>query len=65
MIGHWLLTQSPAPPPPQRSGGETESSNPLITKLIPLATSPHLVTQGLTKSQLIDITKDIFMMVIT
>lgn len=44
-LNHWLLgmesISSPSPLPRGQAGGGTKSSNPLITKLVPLATRPH------------------------
>lgn len=57
VIGHWSLTQSPTCLLSLEVCGEAAMSNPFITWLVPLATSPHPeAIQGLpATSQLINI----------
>ena len=60
-LNHWPLVielNLQTLTPPQRLGIGTESSNPLIKRLIPLETCPH--PQVLSKNHLIDIRKATF-----
>jgi len=63
MIDFFL--QHPASLSSPEVGGRSESSNPLVRWLAPLADHPHpLVTYGLSESQLITITRDSFVALI-
>ena len=60
-LNHWsMAVDSALKPlsPPQKSWGRTESSNPLFSRLVLLATSPHLRARS--KSHFIHIAKDTF-----
>lgn len=64
-LNHWpLVNEVNLLPlfPPRRSVGRTESSNPQITWLSPLATSLHLYVPS--KSHLINVTNDTFITLI-
>lgn len=63
VVGHWHLLNLQPIILPWGLEGEAESSNPLVTSLVPLETSA--LPQVMSKSHLISITKETFVTIIS